>query len=78
MRPIVRRTDICVFMSPDRPGLNNFINMKSLFFGLFALGLGLSSLAQETKQDLLKKKVLLPNGWTLTPAGTSLPLGDNC
>lgn len=50
--------------------------MKCLLIGLFALGLGLSSLAQETKQDLLKKKVLLPNGWALTPAGTSLPLGD--
>ena len=32
--------------------------------------------APETKEDLLKKKVLLPNGWSLTPAGHSLPLGD--
>jgi YVTN family beta-propeller protein len=32
--------------------------------------------AQETKEDLLKKKVLLPNGWTLTPAGHGLQLGD--
>jgi YVTN family beta-propeller protein len=30
----------------------------------------------ETKEDLLAKKVLLPNGWSLTPAGHSLPLGD--
>ena len=27
-------------------------------------------------ESLLQKKVLLPNGWSLTPAGTSLPLGD--
>ena len=26
--------------------------------------------------DLSQKKVLLPNGWSLTPAGRSLPLGD--
>src|SRR5580704_3547960 len=28
------------------------------------------------KDSLLKKKVELPNGWSLTPAGHSLPLGD--
>ena len=28
------------------------------------------------REALLQKKVLLPNGWSLTPAGTSLPLGD--
>jgi YVTN family beta-propeller protein len=32
--------------------------------------------AQETKEDLQKKKVLLPNGWVLTPAGHGLQLGD--
>jgi DNA-binding beta-propeller fold protein YncE len=32
--------------------------------------------AQETKEDLIKKKVLLPNGWTLTPVGNNLQLGD--
>ena len=36
----------------------------------------LSSFAQEGKEELLKKKVLLPNGWSLTPAGKALPLGD--
>jgi YVTN family beta-propeller protein len=50
--------------------------MKNLLIGMLALSLGLSSIAQETKEDLLKKKVSLPNGWTLTPVGTSLPLGD--
>ncbi|HLY68196.1 MAG TPA: bifunctional YncE family protein/alkaline phosphatase family protein [Puia sp.] len=28
------------------------------------------------KQELIQKRVLLPNGWSLTPAGSSLPLGD--
>ena len=26
--------------------------------------------------DVLPQKILLPNGWSLTPAGRSLPLGD--
>src|SRR6201996_7147958 len=50
--------------------------MKKFFIGALALGLSLHSFSQETKDDLLKKKVVLPNGWTLTPAGASLPLGD--
>lgn len=27
-------------------------------------------------QNIENKKLLLPNGWTLSPAGRSLPLGD--
>lgn len=50
--------------------------MRKLIIGFIALGLSLGSFAQETKDDLLKKKVLLPNGWTLTPAGSALLLGD--
>src|SRR3989339_981193 len=30
----------------------------------------------QTVQQLLAKKVLLPNGWALTPIGNSFPLGD--
>jgi YVTN family beta-propeller protein len=30
----------------------------------------------QTVQQLLTKKVLLPNGWALTPIGKSFPLGD--
>ncbi len=30
----------------------------------------------QSLQDLEKKRVHLPNGWSLTPVGTSLPLGD--
>lgn len=50
--------------------------MKNLSLTLVAFCVGAFSLvkAQETNADL--KKVLLPNGWTLTPAGHSLPLGD--
>ena len=50
--------------------------MKRLLLGLTILGLYLPSRAQESKEDLLKKKVILPNGWTLTPAGHALQLGD--
>lgn len=32
--------------------------------------------AQQPLDDPTAKKVLLPNGWSLTPAGRSLPLGD--
>ena len=50
--------------------------MKHFLLGAIALGLSLHSFSQESKDDLLAKKVLLPNGWTLTPVGTSVPLGD--
>jgi len=50
--------------------------MRTLIFIICALGVSLGVAAQETKDDLLKKKVLLPNGWTLTPAGDALQLGD--
>ena len=30
----------------------------------------------DTKEALISKKITLPNGWSLTPAGHSLPLGD--
>ena len=32
--------------------------------------------ADSLTQSLLSRKVLLPNGWTISPAGRSLPLGD--
>lgn len=50
--------------------------MKNLLTGLAILFLYIPAHAQENLPDLLKKKVSLPNGWTLTPAGRSLPLGD--
>ncbi|HVS96283.1 MAG TPA: bifunctional YncE family protein/alkaline phosphatase family protein [Puia sp.] len=50
--------------------------MRKSIVCFIALGLCLGSFAQETKDDLLKKKVVLPNGWALTPAGSSLRLGD--
>jgi YVTN family beta-propeller protein len=41
--------------------------MKSIFISLFLL----TAVSAHTQ-----KKVVLPNGWTLSPAGRSLPLGD--
>src|SRR5450631_1399646 len=28
------------------------------------------------KKDIVAERVLLPNGWSLTPVGNSIPLGD--
>ena len=44
--------------------------MKNIFLVFTIICVGLTSQAQESK------KVMLPNGWTLSPAGKSLPLGD--
>jgi len=45
--------------------------MKKFAAGLLVLGLSAAAFAQTEV-----KKVVLPNGWSLTPAGHSLPLGD--
>jgi len=52
--------------------------MKKLCLYLLGGCLCISAVAraQETKEELLKKKVLLPNGWALTPVGHGLHLGD--
>ena len=48
--------------------------MKKLIVSLLAIGGFLPAFSQP---DTAEKKVLLPNGWTLTPAaGNTLPLGD--
>jgi len=51
--------------------------MNRIFLFLLAAGCTVSTLrAQETKEALQQKKVLLPNGWSLTPVGHGLRLGD--
>jgi YVTN family beta-propeller protein len=47
--------------------------MKSLFCMCAVLGL-LNFASGQT--DSVSKRILLPNGWSLTPVGKSLPLGD--
>ena len=59
-----------------RPLNRLYLRANHLFIGLLALCIGLQLQAQDSKEDLLKKKVSLPNGWSLTPVGNSLPLGD--
>jgi len=44
-------------------------------FILFAIA-GLSFTNSFSQTSLVKNKLTLPNGWSLSPAGTSLPLGD--
>ena len=51
--------------------------MRILFSALFALFFSLVLVAQKPgKQNDRAKSMLLPTGWSLTPAGNSLPLGD--
>ena len=49
--------------------------MKKIITGLF-LFFCLVQLQAQTKKQAEKKRITLPNGWSLTPAGKSLPLGD--
>jgi len=49
--------------------------MRKLFFFIAALLVTMCSPSQ-TLQQLESKRVHLPNGWSLTPAGKSLPLKD--
>src|SRR6201996_3846838 len=52
--------------------------MKKYWLGILGIGLAVIVQAQlPAETDSMGfKKVLLPNGWSLTPAGHSLPLGD--
>ncbi len=43
---------------------------------LLALTLLANSLLSQTLAELDKKRVLLPNGWSITPVGKQVPLGD--
>ncbi len=48
--------------------------MKQIFLSFFALT---SFYAEaQTLEQLNKQRITLPNGWSLTPVGKSLPLGD--
>ena len=49
--------------------------MKKYFLLLTCIFLGLLTQAQQPKLNALNK-IQLPNGWSLSPAGKSLPLGD--
>jgi YVTN family beta-propeller protein len=49
--------------------------MKKIFIVFFFFTISFSASAQ-TIEQLQAKKVLLPNGWSLTPAGRSFALGD--
>jgi YVTN family beta-propeller protein len=49
--------------------------MKKLCLILSLLA-ALPARAQHTKKDTVAHRITLPNGWSLTPVGHSLPLGD--
>ena len=51
--------------------------MKTNIVSLLFLGLTFGAFAQsDLKSDLKSKQVTLPNGWKLSPHGTSISLGD--
>src|ERR1700722_7145388 len=52
--------------------------MRKLTVSILLMGFAVCLRAQAPGPDgdAKKKKILLPNGWSLTPAGRSLPLGD--
>ncbi len=51
--------------------------MKSTVLSLLFLGLTFGSVAQsDLKSQLNQKRVTLPNGWKLSPHGSSVALGD--
>ena len=51
--------------------------MRTLSFLLTIVStLHFSNLTAQSLQEMEAKRVLLPNGWRLTPVGKSLPLGD--
>ena len=50
--------------------------MKKLFFFFTTLLVSKIIFAQQPTNNPATAKILLPNGWSLSPAGRSLPLGD--
>src|ERR1700704_5526937 len=52
-------------------------NYIILLMGMLLISsVSFSQQSDSLESQLQKKKVLLPNGWLLSPAGRSLPLGD--
>src|SRR5580692_10471060 len=56
--------------------MNNSMQRILVLSFIGAMSLGVAAQTPGPVGDLSQKKVLLPNGWSLTPAGRSLPLGD--
>src|ERR1700743_289093 len=52
------------------------MKQKHFFYIIALLAIALQSQAQTPGKIEQTNQVLLPNGWKLSPAGTSLPLGD--
>ncbi len=50
--------------------------MKKFLAFIFLMNSIFSFSQSIIKEELIKKRVLLPNGWSLTPVGSSLQLGD--
>ena len=51
------------------------MSLKKIFTIIFLLS-AVSRVQAQDLQSIEQKRVRLPNGWSLTPIGKSLPLGD--
>ena len=50
--------------------------MKKFLVFILLIGFQFSFSQSTIKEELVKKRISLPNGWSLTPVGSSLQLGD--
>jgi hypothetical protein len=50
--------------------------MKKIAFACILLLISAVQVSAQSLQELNAKRIGLPNGWNLTPVGSSLPLGD--
>jgi YVTN family beta-propeller protein len=57
------------------PSFSKSSDMRLFLFATISILIGASSMAQ-TAKDLDKKRVMLPNGWSITPVGQQVALGD--
>ena len=54
-------------------GMTNPIKFVSFALAFFLL---MNNVSAQTLAELEKKRIGLPNGWSLTPVGKNIPVGD--
>ncbi len=83
LKPYIRTKYLSINRLDMLPGVKRLLYSTLIIIPLFLQGcLSNKSVkadqvaAQKLAQSLAKKRILLPNGWSLSSAGTSIPLGD--
>ncbi len=59
----------------NMPSFSKSSYMRQFLIAAISILIGSSAIAQ-TSQELGKKRVMLPNGWSITPVGQQVALGD--